>query len=508
MSESKPTPPIHWGTFFICVLISFGQFVGAYESVIIGTTLQKTDFMQRMGLWDSTGNKTANYGSLEGAIVGLFQAGAVFGTIISAIVMSKWGRKAGLAFGCIVSLAGLGGMTGSMNVAEFLVFRFVSGLGTWACGAAASVAIPELSPPSHRGLYAGLNGVMIGLGVATASYVGMGFYFCDDEVASWRAPMGIPLFAPIVLLLAIPFLPESPRYLLLQEKQEAAKRVFEKLNPRSNNPANDAYLDEEFDQIKQQAAYDRILDSSWWGLFTAPTYRRRIILGCTLTILNQSTGVFVINNYGQTFYEQLGFSPSARQLLQGNRDLIAFLGNFVGSWIVDRTGRKAILLFAFSGCFACVLLEGIMVALYADSNNAAGKNAGVAFLYIFLAFYSTGIDVGTYVYLGEMFPNHIRVKGVGLSLAAMNVASTVYLSVTSTAVASIGWKYFLVFAAITFVGILWVVVFLPETRGLPLEEIEALFGNDQDIVVCTSAPLTTDAGTGDQEKGLTEHVET
>lgn len=65
-------------------------------------------------------------------------------------------------------------------------------------------------------------------------------------------------------------------------------------------------------------------------------------------------------------------------------------------------------------------------------------------LYIFLAFYGTGIDVGTYVYLGEMFPNHIRVKGIGLSLAALNLASTIYLSLTATAMASIGWKYFLV----------------------------------------------------------------
>lgn len=188
----------------------------------------------------------------------------------------------------------------------------------------ASVAIPELSPPSHRGLYAGLNGVMIGLGVATASYVGMGFYFCDNEVASWRAPMGIPLFAPIAVLLALPFLPESPRYLLLQDRPDAAKRVFDKLNPRSGIPVHDTYVDEEFNQIKQQAAYDRILDSSWKGLFTTPTYLRRIILGSTLAVLNQSTGVFVINNYGQTFYAQLGFSPSARQLLQGNRDISEF----------------------------------------------------------------------------------------------------------------------------------------------------------------------------------------
>ena len=64
------------------------------------------------------------------------QAGAVFGTLSSTYVMTKWGRKVGLGFGCVVSLAGLAGMTGSMNHTEFLVFRFVSGFGTWACGAA------------------------------------------------------------------------------------------------------------------------------------------------------------------------------------------------------------------------------------------------------------------------------------------------------------------------------------------------------------------------------------
>ena len=160
---------------------------------------------------------------------------------------------------------------------------------------------------------------MIGLGVATASYVGMGFYFCDNPVAAWRAPMGIPLFAPIAVLLAMPFLPESPRYLLFNDKDEEARRTFDRLNPPS--PENNPYLDEEFNQIQRQVAYDRILDSSWKGLVTTPTYRKRIILGCILAILNQSSGVFVINNYGQTFYEKLGFSPSACQLLQGNRDL-------------------------------------------------------------------------------------------------------------------------------------------------------------------------------------------
>lgn len=162
---------------------------------------------------------------------------------------------------------------------------------------------------------------MIGLGVATASYVGMGFYFSDNEVASWRAPMGIPLIAPLAILISIPFLPESPRYLLLTDKPQEARFVFDRLNPKTGTDEQNALIEEEFNQMQQQAAYDRVLDCSWKGIFTNRIYLKRVIIACTIAVLNQSTGVFVINNYGQTFYEQLGFSPSARQLLQGNRDL-------------------------------------------------------------------------------------------------------------------------------------------------------------------------------------------
>ncbi|KFY96026.1 hypothetical protein V500_02588 [Pseudogymnoascus sp. VKM F-4518 (FW-2643)] len=505
-SETKI--PVHWGAFFLCVVISFGQFVGAYEAVIIGSTLQKPDFMRTMGLWDADGNEMPNYSSLVGAITGLFQAGAVFGTIAAAVVMERWGRKAGLIFGCVISLVGLAGMTGCQNVAEFLVFRFISGFGTWACGASASAAIPELAPPSHRGLFAGLNGVMIGLGVATASYVGMGFYFCENEVASWRAPMGIPLFAPLAILIAIPYLPESPRFLLLKEKTQEARQIFDRLNHRSSSTEESSELDAEFNQMQQQAAYDRLLDGSWKGIFTTPTYRKRIILACILASLNQSTGVFVINNYGQTFYKALGFSPASRQLLQGNRDILALLGNLVGSWVVDRVGRKPLLLFSFAGCFICILLEGVIVGQYAGTDNTAGQNAGVAFLYIFLAFYAVGIDVGTYVYLGEMFPNHIRVKGVGLSLASLNVTAAIYLSITGVALESIGWKFFMIFAAITFVGMVWVAIFLPETRLLPLEEIEALFGNTSDTMVfITPGPHPGENKSSGGEMGIAEHIE-
>jgi hypothetical protein len=257
--------------------------------------------------------------------------------------------------------------------------------------------------------------------------------------------MGIPLFYPLVLLCVIPFLPKSPRYLLLKNRHEEARRIYNDLNATPNSsPAEIAALDEEFTQMKLQAEHDRSPRPLLESLPHPPSKPQTHFHRHHVVFLGQSTGVFVVNNYGQTFYQKLGFGPDARQILQGNRDLIALLGNMLGTWIIDHAGRRPVLLVVFVGCFVCVLLEAIMVALYADSDNTAGKNTGVALLYILLMFYASGIDVGTYVYMGEMFPNHLRVKGVAIRLSSLTVTATIYLSVTSTAFEAIGWKFSLV----------------------------------------------------------------
>jgi hypothetical protein len=116
----------------------------------------------------------------------------------------------------------------------------------------------------------------------------------------------------------------------------------------------------------------------------------------------------------------------------------------LGTWVIDRLGRRATILIIYNGCFIYITLEAIIVAVYADSGNITGRNTGVTILYIFLLFYASGVDVDTYVYLGKMFPNYLRIKGVSIGLSSLTATATVYLSVTSTAFEAIGWKFFLV----------------------------------------------------------------
>lgn len=168
------------------------------------------------------------------------------------------------------------------------------------------------------------------------------------------------------------------------------------------------------------------------------------------------------------------------------------------------------------GCCISLILEAAMSAAFAETNsgNTAGLQAGVAFAYLFLAFYSVGIDVAGVVFYSELFPNHVRTKGIALSIATISLTDLVYLQVAQLAFSTIGWKYWLVFIIITFLGFIWAWKFLPETKGIPLEEMSALFGDDNDVAVY-SRDIHFQPGTHEMEraevgedKAVSQHRET
>jgi MFS family permease len=124
---------------------------------------------------------------------------------------------------------------------------------------------------------------------------------------------------------------------------------------------------------------------------------------------------------------------------------VSIFGNIAGALVVDRVGRKPLLLFAFTGCICCLSIEAAMLALYADAGtNKAGLGVAIAAIYLFMVFYTPGVDCNIAVYLGELFPNHLRSKGVTLAFTVYALTNLVYLQVAATAFANIGWKFYLV----------------------------------------------------------------
>ena len=147
----------------------------------------------------------------------------------------------------------------------------------------------ELAPAELRGFFVGLNGLFIAVGYCLASYMGLAFYFSHNATASWRAPLGLAMIWPIMIVLITLWTPESPRYLLTVGKLHASK-----------DDPDQEYARSEFYQMRKQAEADAGLVSTWWEMFRRPSYRKRSILVMALAFIGQSTGVLVIVNYVST----------------------------------------------------------------------------------------------------------------------------------------------------------------------------------------------------------------
>jgi MFS family permease len=213
------------------------------------------------------------------------------------------------------------------------------------------------------------------------------------------------------------------------------------LHSDKRDPDNE-FARSEFYQMQKQADFDRTLNPSWIEMFRRPSYRKRTLMAIGFAFVGQSTAVLVINNYGPLQYAALGYGTEDQLRLQCGWITVGIIGNSVGALLMDRIGRRPLMLIGVFGCCFCLVIEAAMVASFATGPNAgsnkAGLAVGVAAFYIFLLVYSFGIDVCGVVFYSEVFPNHIRAKGICMSIATVALTDLVYLQATATAFANIG----------------------------------------------------------------------
>jgi MFS family permease len=141
-----------------------------------------------------------------------------------------------------------------------------------------------------------MNGVLIAVGYALASYMGLAFYFSKNISAQWRGPLGLALIWPVLMLIIICFVPESPRWLLMQGRAEEAWQVISDLHADPADPDQE-YARGEFYQMQKQTEMDRTLNPTWKQMWQKPSYRKRAVIGIIFAFIGQSTAILVVNNY-------------------------------------------------------------------------------------------------------------------------------------------------------------------------------------------------------------------
>ncbi|KEF63824.1 uncharacterized protein A1O9_01802 [Exophiala aquamarina CBS 119918] len=461
----------------IILVLTLGSFTFGYGFSVISNTIGQPGFIAYFNL----ANRSDYTNAIIGTINGLFCAGALFGALHVGWMCEARGRKETMYLASAVNILGGALETGSVNMAMFLVSRFIAGWGIGMMVVLIPIYQAEISPPNARGFLVGQHGTWIVLGYAVAGWVGAGTYYSSNLSFQWRFPIALAILPPLALALCSPWIPESPRWLLTKDRREEAWNIVRRLHGGDgDDPKLLQFAREEFYQMTEQVRVDAAAwnEGGWKGMLTKKSYQKRFWMGFFIQYAAQSTGAQVIYVYIITLYQNLGLTGGVPLILGAAYVTVAWLSNFAGALVLDRVGRKPLLITGLTGCMISLSLETAMIAQFAGTTNKAGLSMGVFFSFCFISFYGGGIDVVGYVYCSEIFPTHIRSQGVAWSLAGTFLSTLVYVECTPTALANIQWRYYIIFVCLTAVNVVIFYFWCPETKGLSLEEINALFGDE------------------------------
>ncbi|KAK4941750.1 hypothetical protein LTR10_018354 [Elasticomyces elasticus] len=458
---------------FIIAVMALGSLGYGYSASIISTTLAQPSFYTYFDL-----AARSNENDVIGLMNSLYQAGGFLGTFTVAYSCDRWGRRAGIAIPALLILIMGVLLAASVNLAMFIACRFWAGWASYMVISACPVWMTEVVPARNRGSLVAVNGASLIAGFCLAGWVGYGFWHLPDTNNwQWRGPMLLQCLPVAILLPCMYWLPESPRWLIIQGREEEAARVLNMLH----TPEEAIH---EFQQIKAQTEVEIRLDSSYWALFTKPSYRKRCMLAFTTTVGIQFCGPILIANYGPTLYKSLGFDANKQFVYQCGWLTLAFGGGLLSLFVVDTMPRPILLAGGIAFCLGCLSIEAALVATYASTPeklaqpNEAALKAAVAMFYIFIVVFEATLDSGRFVYLGELFPTHLRAKGISFGISGVNLINIVWLQVAPTAFANIGWKFYLVLIIPGMAFATLIFFWCPNTKGMPLEEIAELFGDE------------------------------
>jgi MFS family permease len=269
------------------LLMSAGSMSYGYSASIIATTLAQPTFLAYMNL--AGPNASSNADQLIATMNGLYQAGGFLAVFTTSWLADRWGRKVSIAVSAGITIFSGALLAGSVDVGMFIFFRFVSGAGAFMILAAVPVWMNEVVPPSIRGVLVDIHGAALLFGYMLASWIGYGFYlYRPAGNIQWRAPLAFQVVWPTILLCGLWWMPESPRWLLINDRPEEADRVLRKLHTPEEAKV-------EFFQIQKQMEVDRRLPSSYVSMFTKPSYRKRTLIAIATTCSVQFSGILVIN---------------------------------------------------------------------------------------------------------------------------------------------------------------------------------------------------------------------
>lgn len=391
----------------------------------------------------------------EGFLTGSLALGCIVGCLVAGKLADRYGRKPGLMLAAFIFAVSSVGIALSSGLTFFVIMRFAAGIGVGMASMLCPMYIAEISPAKVRGRNVAINQLTVVIGILVTNLVN--YFLADTGPDAWRWMFGLGTVPSVIFFVGVIWLPESPRWLLKDGQEEKAKKVLNKIGSASFVETTLTAINKSLVGAQKQS-FKAVFEKS---------VRPAVTIGIILAVFQQLCGINVVFNYTSTIFESVGANLD-RQLFEtvaiGAVNLVFTL---LAMWQVDRLGRRPLMLIGSLG----LSIVYIVLAFLLQNQYPAGMIS--IFVLLAISMYAISLAPVTWVLISEIFPNKIR--GVASSVAIVSLWGAYFVLVFTFPILAekLGtYGPFYLYAAICFLGFLFIKKKVKETKGQTLEELE------------------------------------
>ncbi len=421
------------------ITAALAGFLFGFDTVVISGADQKLQ-----ELWASS---DAFHGSV---VMAMALWGTVIGAIFGGIPANKLGRKKTLIWIGVFFLVSSVGSALANDPWTFAFFRFLGGLGVGASTIAAPAYVSEIAPAKDRGRLVALYQFNIVLGILIAFL--SNYLLRNVGENAWRFMIGVEAIPALFYTILVFGIPQSPRWLICKQRNNEAKKVLELINPG-----------EDIEKLMSEIISDNDVDKSSENIFIKK-YRFPLILAFFIAFFNQLSGINAFLYYAPRIFGEAGLGESTALLSSIGIGITNMAFTLIGLSLIDKYGRKTLMYIGSAGYI-------ISLSLVATSFFIGWEGMAVPiFFFLFIASHAIGQGTVIWVFISEIFPNHLRASGQSFGSSTHWVLAAIIPSLVPLLFSTIGaGVVFMFFAIMMVLQLLFVIFIMPETKGFSLE---------------------------------------
>ncbi|KAJ6120484.1 hypothetical protein N7523_004764 [Penicillium sp. IBT 18751x] len=480
---AKPGFMKNYRVYVLTSVAYLGSLLFGYDTGVMGSVLAMDSFKKDFGLPTTSSGFASNANAqVSSNVVSLLTAGCFFGSIFAAYLNDRIGRRYSLMIFASIFMVGAAIQVGAHHaIGQIYGGRVIAGLGIGGMSSITPVFVSENCPPAQRGRIAGLFQEFLVIGSTFAYWLDYGVALRVPEgTKQWRIPVAIQLIPGGLMLIGLFFLKESPRWLMKQgRRDEALKSLAYIRNESEDNEEVQKEIAEIYAAIEEETAQS---EGVTWKECLHKSNRYRFFLGFVIMFWQQFSGTNSIGYYAPQIFESIGVSSTKSSLFAtGVYGTVKVVATAIFLLIgIDRWGRKRSMIGGAAWMASMMFIIGAVLATHPPNPDAtsvsSASTAMVAMIYLYVIGYSFSWGPTPWVYLSEIFPTRLRAYGVGLGAASQWLFNFVITEVTPRAIHSIGWRTFLMFGIFCTAMGIFVAIFVKETKGRTLEDMDLIFG--------------------------------